>query len=139
MKVPTDLKILGFIYDHYYETFAAYSKEKPTRNTKIYVPIDVDMIGKHFSVDGDIIFGSLYYHLNHKFGYTNDKGHIIRIFTTELIGQPMGKDINVVNFPYLASVLADLRRERSRYRWAIGVSVLSLIISLYALWFSKGG
>jgi hypothetical protein len=40
MKVPTDQKLLSYIYDHYYATFSSFSKEEPDRDVKIYVPID---------------------------------------------------------------------------------------------------
>jgi hypothetical protein len=39
------------------------------RITKNFVPIDVNVIGEKLGVDGDIIFSSLYYHLNQKYSY----------------------------------------------------------------------
>ena len=36
-------------------------KEENLRVTKNYVPIDIDLLGEELGVDGDIIFGRLYY------------------------------------------------------------------------------
>ena len=69
-RIPTDREILQEIYDRHYETYVSFSKEKPSRSAKIMVPIDIEIIAKHFKVDVDIIFGRLYYHLEKKFGYT---------------------------------------------------------------------
>lgn len=69
MKVPTDLAILDAIYEQYYDEFASYDKESPTRSSKIHVPIDIISIAERLRVDRDIVFGRLYYHLNAKYEY----------------------------------------------------------------------
>lgn len=51
MKSPTDVEILSFIRDHYYAAFTSFDKDKPSRLTKIYVPIDIDVIAEKFGVD----------------------------------------------------------------------------------------
>lgn len=58
---PTDLQVLEEIYRRYYGEFAAFSRDCPERSTKVYVPIDIAAIAKHFKIDGDIIHGRLYY------------------------------------------------------------------------------
>ena len=80
-RPPTDLEILKEIYNRHYDAFAAYSTEVPNRATKIYVPIDLDGIGDKLGVDADIVFGRLYYHLNHKYGYRKDDGLKVNLFT----------------------------------------------------------
>jgi hypothetical protein len=67
-KIPTDLKILGVIYDNYYNTFRDYDDANKTRSSKIYVPVDIALLAKALDIDVDIIFGRLYYHLNEKYG-----------------------------------------------------------------------
>ncbi|MCU0988985.1 MAG: hypothetical protein MUE63_05220, partial [Xanthomonadales bacterium] len=62
-RSPTDLQILEEIYRRYYADFAAFQRASPNRETKVYVPIDIQAIADHFKVDGDIIHGRLYYHL----------------------------------------------------------------------------
>jgi hypothetical protein len=111
-----------------------YTKDAVSRNCKIYVPIDVDLVGKKFGVDGDIIFGRLHYHFNNKYGYKNDDGSKVFFF---LNGAETNrkKEKHLVHFPYLASVLADLRLDRNRYLWATRLSILSLIVAIIALAF----
>jgi len=46
-RLPTDREILEVIYRRYYNAFAAFSKESPDRETKIYVPIDV--VGRKYA------------------------------------------------------------------------------------------
>ena len=57
MKIPTDHQILSLIYNSYYKTFESYIRENDSRETKNYVPINIDAIGKKLCVDGDIVFG----------------------------------------------------------------------------------
>ncbi|MBN1461921.1 MAG: hypothetical protein JXA57_20515 [Armatimonadetes bacterium] len=128
MKVPTDYKILNEIYDRYYGAFAAFSVESPDRATKLFVPIDIQAIAGHMGVDGDIVFGRLYYHLDKKYGYKNDDGSWVRFFTPRA-----GTGQNCVNFPLLGAVLAGLREERRKDIWAIGVAVTSLLISIVSI------
>lgn len=67
-KLTTDLEILNAIYEKYYDAFASYADaHNQTRNSKVYVPIDIESIAESLGVDGDIIFGRLYYHLNKKY------------------------------------------------------------------------
>ncbi len=127
-KLPTDLQVLNKIYEQYYEQFTAYSTESKERDSKIYVPIDIELIARQLKVDQDIVFGRLYYHLNKKHGYKNDNGSYVHLFT--LVA---GNDRHCVNFPLVASVLADLRQENKKYRVATTLAIISLIISIIAL------
>lgn len=36
--IPTDREILQKIFDRYYEKYAEFSREAPSRSAKIYVP-----------------------------------------------------------------------------------------------------
>src|SRR5262245_19645156 len=114
-ELPTDLEILDVIYDRYYETFASYSKDNPTRATKVFVPIDITAIARSFGVDDDIIFGRLYYHLDKKHGYKDESGNTVHAFYSF-----SGPEGHSVNFPLVSSILADLRREDRQYRIATG-------------------
>jgi|SRR3954470_10894880 hypothetical protein len=136
-KPPTDLEILSKIYDRYYEMFAAHSKETPTRDSKILVPVDLSSIASGFGMDADIIFGRLYYRLNKKHGYKNDDGSRVDLFTPQA-----GKDRHCVNFPLLASIVADLREDRKKFLVATTLAIVSLCISvtsiIIAAWRSSG-
>jgi len=129
---PTDFQILNEIYRRYYPTFASFSREEQTRSAKVLVPIDIKSIAQHFGVDGDIVFGRLYYHPNPKYSYTQADGLHVTFFR-----QQVGSDRHCVQFPLLDAVLAKLREERTRElrtTWlsivAIAISFISLIVSV---------
>jgi hypothetical protein len=123
---PTDLAILDAIHDQYYDTFVGY--EKGARNSKAYVPINIEVIARGLKVDPDIVFGRLYYHLQKKHGYTQDDGKQVAFFAIQA-----GGDRDCVHFPYLASVLASLRYERTQHRSALWVAIAALIISIVSI------
>ena len=125
-RLPTDLQILDAIYDRYYETFAKF----PTgsRSSKIHVPIDILQIAHDLKVDDDIVFGRLYYHLQHKYGYKQDDGSSVSFFALRI-----GNDVHCVNFPLMASVLADLRDQSWKHKVAIWIAVGSLIIAIVSI------
>ncbi|MEN8637133.1 hypothetical protein ABFV74_15605 [Pseudoalteromonas distincta] len=131
-KIPTDFELLTFIYNHYYDDYISFiEKSDQCRDSKIYVPIDCELIAKYFSVDRDIIFGRLYYHLENKYGYQRDSNNRVYFYCLSV-----GKDIKCINFPYMSSVLADLSDKQSKYITTIKVSLLALFISLAATSFT---
>jgi len=133
MKLPTDLKILETIYDRYYSTFEAFDNNtQPTRTAKVYVPIDVDEIGKALQVDGDIVFGRLYYHLNSKYGYSNSDGSKVIFFALE-VGAGEHKDKHCIQFPLMASVLSELKVEQNKFKLNTVLSIVSLVVSVAAV------
>lgn len=113
MKSPTDNEILSFIRDHYYNDFASFDKSAPSRLTKIYVPISIDLIAEKFGVDGDIIFGRLYYFLNKKYGYKNDDGSKVEFFANSLSAGGKSEK-HLINFPLLDSILTELNGENQK-------------------------
>lgn len=127
-KLPTDIQILKAIYDMYYDDFVTYDNENKTRSSKMYVPIDIELISKKFKVDPDLIFGRLYYHLENKYGYADDDGSKVPFFTLR-----SGSDKHCVHFPYLASILATMKSESKKFFIATIISVVALIISLISI------
>jgi hypothetical protein len=127
-RIPTDIKILRLIYDRYYDTFRAYSSEKKDRCSKTYVPIDIGETAKSLDVDADIVFGRLYYHLNEKFSYKRDDGSKVEFFALRV-----GNEHHCVNFPYLASVLADLQDQSRKYVTTTLIASLSLVIAIASI------
>ncbi len=127
-KIPTDLQILDWIYEKYYPEFTNFTRETPTRNAKVYVPIDIEALGKHFKIDADIIFGRLYYYLDNKHAYQQADESWVHLFAKNA-----GSDRHVINFPVLSSLLANMRQERKRYRLTIGFSISALVISILSL------
>jgi hypothetical protein len=125
LRVPTDLRILQAIYDRHYAEYAAFTNEKPNRGHKPFVPVDIHKIARDFKVDPEIVFGRLLYHLDHKYGYDDEKGSRTPFFTPWA-----GDDRNCVNFPYMASVLADLQEQSRKHNGAIWIAVASLLVSV---------
>jgi hypothetical protein len=124
-RLPTDLKLLDTIYRTYYDAFASYSDKSPNRSSKIYVPIDIEHIARQFNLDGDIIFGRLYYHLDEKYRYVQPGGAEVHLFSVVV-----GGDHHCVNFPYVASLVASLREQDRKFRIATGMAMTSLLVSL---------
>ncbi len=126
MKVPTDLQILSRIYERYYDKFKDF--EQGSRRSKVHVSINVQELAKSLGVDEDIVFGRLYYHLNQKYGYKQDDGVRVDFFLLN-----MGNERHCIQFPLMASVLADLKKENRKFRIATTIAIVSLIISLISL------
>jgi hypothetical protein len=66
--------------------------------------------------------------LNEKFSYQHDDGSKVEFFA---LGA--GDDRHCVNFPYLASILADLQDQNRKYMTATLIAVLSLIIAILSI------
>lgn len=127
-KVPTDLQILNVIYRDYSDAFAAFNRDAPDRETKLFVPIDIEAVAAKLDVDPDIVFGRLYYHLENKYGYDRDNGSRVAFFTPRA-----GKDSTCVNFPLLSSVVADLREQKWKFSAPMYVAMVSLLVSFGSL------
>lgn len=129
-KIPTDLEILSEIYNRYYDTFREYAKEEPDRIARIRVPIDIGKVAKACGVEEDMVFGRLYYHFNKKYSYRDEHGVRITFFAS------LKFEGISVNFPLVASVLADLKSEQAKFRTSIFLSAAAFAVSVMALGFS---
>jgi hypothetical protein len=124
-KPPTDRQILSKIYDKYYDDFCAYSETNKIRSSKIYVPVDCEKIAKELKIDGDIVFGRLYYHLNKKHGYTQDDGSKVLLFLMKT-----DEERHSVNFPLLSALVAEQHTSWFRFNIPIVISSFALLISM---------
>ena len=128
-KVPTDLKILETIYNLYHEEFVLYDEDEKIRETKIYVPIDCHKVADKLKVNGDIVFGRLYYHLDKKYRYRQEDDSKVLFFAfNEIPDSPKS-----INFPLLTSVLAGLREEKDKFRTTTIIAVVALVLSSISL------
>jgi len=128
-RLPTDRQILNAIYERYYQTFSQYTAGGDnSRSTKVYVPIDIRKIAEDLKVDSDIIFGRLYYHLERKHAYTQDDNSKVHLFTLCI-----GEDVHCVNFPLVASALAELRDHAKKYSTATCIAIGSLIVAITSI------
>ncbi|MEM1087663.1 MAG: hypothetical protein AAFZ74_09830 [Pseudomonadota bacterium] len=126
--IPTDETLLATIYARYLKSFSEWSDDNKTRVAKIWVPIDIDALGKKFRCDPDLIFGRLYYHMNEKYGSKTGDGQEVNFFNMRL-----ANDRHVVNFPLLTSVLADLQDNRKRFIISTRLAALSLVVSAISI------
>lgn len=127
-NLPTDYQILDLIYERYYDVFAAFDKAETRREGKTHVPINIQALAKELEVDGDIVFGRLYYHLENKYGYKSDDDSRVCLFALKA-----AEERHAVNFPYLASVLAELRDEGNKFKLATKIAAASLIVSVISI------
>ena len=133
--LPTDLEILNNIYERYYQPYA--DDNRPDRS--LFVQIDIAATAHDLRVDADVVFGRLYYHLDRKFRYRHDhpkpNGSAVVFFATK--GEIGGKTGDFVNFPYMASVLAELRAENRRTVWNYRLSIIAIVVSVGAVFVSR--
>ena len=127
-KLPTDLEIFECVYAMYLADFKNFPKDKPTRSAKIYVPVDLRKVAAELQSDEYELFGRLYHHLDHKYGYKNDDDAHVHLFAPVV-----GGDRHCVNFPYLAAVLAEHRLEDKRNRWSLRISLVALGVAIASL------
>lgn len=119
----SDFKILTKIYERYYEDFKKYSREKPTRDCKVYVPIDIRSFASDLKTDEYLLFGRFYNHMNTKYKGNEDSP----LFSMT------GKDKHDIHFPLLAAAIAGLKEERKRQNISMYLSIIAVTISLAAL------
>lgn len=125
--------ILRAIYDRYYPEFVAFDHGAATRQTKVYVPVDIAAVASDIQSDGDLVFGRLYYHLDPKYAREAD-GVRTPLFQIALPAQN-GRlaEHHVVNFPLLESVLASLELDTRKAFFPLIFSALSLVVATLAL------
>ena len=129
-RPPTDREILQKIHDRYLVKFGGFNREHPEceRDSKVYVPIDCEAIATELGVDPDIVFGRLYYHLDKKYGYTQENGAKVHLFSLKV-----GKDKHAVNFPLLSAILAELHQSWFRFTAPLVISGIALVISIIGI------
>ena len=129
--LPTDLQILNKIYDLYYDDFVAFDEENPTRKEKHIVPIDCKEVAKELNADAELVFSRLYYYLNQEYGYSkimpDGKKLLVKVYIRELGPK------HYVHFPFMTSVLADLREKEEKFWMGIVIAAFAFIISVASL------
>ena len=91
--------------------------------------MDLDFLARKLKIDKALLVSRLFDHLDKKYRYQVEEGSYVFLFSTA-IGLGTRRDVNVVNFPYLSSVLASMRDDNRKYRFATGMSAISLAISI---------
>lgn len=125
--IPTDLEIIEDIYFRYYDSFKRYATDEPDRIARIRVPINIQEVADACNVPEDMVFGRMFYHFNKKYSYKDEKGRITTFFVTDKF------EGLSVNFPLVASVLADLRQEKKQTDVLIALASSSMGLSIIAI------
>lgn len=120
-NIPTEREILRCIYDMYEKSFPVHEEE----SGKVFIQIDLIAIAKKLKCDKDILFGYIYYHLNHKYNYSTGINSSVALFAKKT-----GQLQNAINFPYLSAILASQDQEHSKFIWSLGVSLVALALSV---------
>jgi hypothetical protein len=124
--IPTERKVLRFIYDM---NESKYLEEVKKSNIgQVMVPIDLDAVSSKLGCSKYLLFGYLYYHLDHKHRYKSGENASVHLFAPRA-----GALQNAVNFPYLAAILAGHDQEHSKFAWSLGVSLVALALSVGAI------
>jgi len=136
-RVPTDREILEVIYARYYAKYTEVSSglDVQASDNRIYLPVDLAVVATELGIDGNIVFGRLYYYLDRKYAYqtpgsSEKEGAWVHLFWLRF-GSPQGS--HWINFPVLASVLASLQEENRRAKWTRNIAIGSLAVSVAAL------
>ena len=126
--IPTDREMFETIYERYHDAFVAYNDDESVRSNKTFVPLDLEALATDLGMDTDVLFGRLYYHLNHRFAYKEDGGAEVNLFAIRI-----GGDAHCIHFPYMVSILADLRDHNRKYRTATTIAAISIVLSILSV------
>jgi hypothetical protein len=120
-RVPTEQQVLRCIYDIYEPMFPV----EGSHSGKVFVQIDIAAVANRLRCDKNVLFGYLYYHLDHKYRYPSGERAFVHLFA------PNAGDLkHAINLPYLAAILAGLDQEHSKFAWSLGVSLIALALSV---------
>jgi hypothetical protein len=124
MKFPSEREVLRCVAEMYE---SAYPGSRPGENDP-YLPIDVTAVAGKLGCKPQLLFGYLYYYLDHKHRYETGPHTWTHLFAVKI-----GDRRHCVNYPYLAGILAAHDVEHTRSQWAIWLSVVALVLSLAAI------
>jgi len=128
VKLPTDQQLLTTIYKLHLDDYKQYDTDPSIRETKMYVPINITKVAAKLKTDEDLVFGKLLDDLEHRFGIKNDDGSLRPFFAIKV-----GKDFHAINFPYMSSVLAQIKDDNKKYRLATTIAIFALLISALSI------
>ena len=127
-KLPTDRRVLECIFEMYESSYPGPKAATGRGENDPYVAIDIPAVAAKLDCNPELLFGRLYYHLDHKHRYKQDNGSIVPLFYLEVGGKR-----HAVQFPYLASVLATFNQDHNRFLVSLVVSIAALVLSVASL------
>ena len=131
-RPPTDFELLRTIWERHRDE---YAEGVDSRQTKVFLPIDIPAIAAELGVDVNSVFGRLYFHLDPQYAEPEDaaRNRPRKSFFTPRLGPDVEGETNCINFPFLEAVLAGLWQQRNRDRWTFWIAVVSLGIAIGSL------
>jgi hypothetical protein len=123
-KLPTEREVLRCIYDMYEAEYPGGASHEHDP----FMPINVHAVSAKLKCSPELLFGYLYYFLEHKYQYKTGENSYVGLFSPKV-----GAMRHAVNFPYLAAILAAHDQEHSKFAWSLGISVVALLLSIAAI------
>lgn len=124
MKFPSEREVLHCVAKMYE---SSYPGSRPGENDP-YLPVDVTAVAQKLACKPELLFGYLYYYLDHKHRYETAPHTWTHLFALKV-----GERRHCVNYPYLVGILAAHDVEHTRSQWAIWLSIAALVLSLAAI------
>jgi len=120
-KLHTDRQILRCLYDMHVDDYPAKGA--------VHLPVDVGAVAARLGCNTDLLFGRLYYDMGTRLKHRSpaDPHHILAAVFDKTAGG------DVINFPYLAGLLASMDHEHRKASWTIGLSIFAAVVSVLAL------
>lgn len=123
-KLPTERKVLQCIAEMYEDH---YPGENPGENDP-YLKVDLHKVADNLQCKLELLFGYLYYYLDHKHRYKTGENCWTNLFSLKV-----GNKIHCVNYPYLVGILASHEVEHKRNLWALWLSGAAVVLSLASI------
>ena len=132
-RVPTDREILETIYSGYEVKYKEVSSglDSEASDNRIYIPVDLAAVAAELGVDGNLVFGRLYYYLDRRYAYRSERDGAWTHLLWLRFDRPEGR--HWINFPLMTSVLAGLQEDHHRVQWTRRLAVGSFAVSFAAL------
>ena len=127
-KLPTDREVLKCIYEMCESAYPGAPPNGGRGENDPYVAVDLTAIASRLACKPELLFGRLYYHLDHKHGYKREDGARVPLFSLSVGGKR-----HAIHFPYLAAILADQDQEHRKQLWSLGFSITALVLSIASL------
>ncbi len=127
-RLPTDRQILKCIFEMYESEYPGIPVGSTRGENDPHLPIDVRAVAKRLGCNAELLFGRLYYHLDHRYRYKQDSGSLVPLFSLQA-----GTKRHTINFPYLVAVLAEHQQEYRNRLWSLGISIVAIVLSVASL------
>jgi len=119
-KLHTDREILRCIYD-------MYRTDYPEKGDPL-IPIDLAAVAAKLGCTPHLLFGRLHYDMGTRLKHRSPNDPNLTL--ASVFEMKAGNQRHVVNFPYLAAVLAALQEQRRRDLWTVWLSVGAIVVAV---------